>query len=219
MPPVFPPRSNTFARLSLLVIPLVLAVFVGAAVWYAHSPAVNKVGVNIPQPVAFPHSIHTSVVGLDCRYCHSSVDKSSFAGIPPTQTCMSCHSMVKMDSALLEPVRQSWETGQPITWNRVNDVPDFVYFNHQIHVKKGVGCETCHGRVDQMGTAVKAETLYMAWCLDCHREPEKFIRPVDQVYTMGYTPSEDQQIIGARLVEEYNLLPTQQLMNCSTCHR
>lgn len=207
------------ARLSLLVIPLVLAVIIGAVVWYTHSPAFNKVGVTIPQPVAFPHTMHVSVVGLDCRFCHSSVDKSSFAGLPPTETCMGCHSMVKTDSPLLAPVRQSWETGQPIEWNRVNNIPDYAYFNHQIHVKKGVGCETCHGRVDQMQTAVKAETLYMAWCIDCHREPQKFLRPVEAVYTMGYTPAEDQSVLGARLVEEYNILPVFQLMNCSTCHR
>ena len=127
--------------------------------------------------------------------------------------------MVKTDSEKLKPVRDSWETGVPITWNRVNNVPDFVYFQHDIHVNKGVGCETCHGRMDQVGTAVKAEAMYMAWCIDCHREPEKFIRPVDQVYTMGYKPAEDQKTLGAKLVKEYNILPVFQLMNCSTCHR
>jgi hypothetical protein len=219
MQPVFPPRSNLIARLSLLVIPLVLAIVIGALVWYTHSPAFNKVGVEVPQPVDFSHSWHIGVVQLDCRYCHSSVDNSSFAGIPPTQTCMSCHSMVKLDSPKLQPVRDSWETGQPIVWNRVNNTPDYVYFDHQIHVKKGVGCETCHGRMDQVNAAVKAETLYMAWCIDCHREPEKFLRPLDKVYTMNYTPSEDQATLGARLVDEYNILPVFQLMNCSTCHR
>ena len=219
MQPVFPPRSNLIARLSLLIVPLVLAIVVGAAVWYTHSPAFNKVGVEVPQPVPFQHSWHIGVVKLDCRYCHYTVDKSSFASIPPTETCMSCHSMVKTDSEKLKVVRDSWETGVPITWNRVNNVPDFVYFQHDIHVNKGVGCETCHGRMDQVGTAVKSEAMYMAWCIDCHREPEKFIRPVDQVYTMGYTPKEDQKALGARLVKEYNLLPVTQLMNCSTCHR
>jgi len=219
MQPVYPPRSNFIARLSLLVIPLVLAILVGAAVWYVHSPAITKVGVEIPQPVPFPHTTHTSLVGIDCRYCHTSVDNSSFAGMPPTETCMSCHSMVKLDSTKLEPVRQSWQTGQPIQWNRVNNVPDFVYFNHEIHVNKGVGCETCHGRLDQQTTAVKSQTLYMAWCLDCHRNPEKFVRPLDQVYKMGYTPSEDQKTLGAQLVKEYNILPARQLMSCSICHR
>ena len=219
MPPIFPPRSNLFARVSILAVLVLLAVIVGLLVWYTHSSAVTKVGVTIPQPVAFPHSLHVSVVGLDCRYCHDSVDKSSFADIPPTQTCMSCHSQIRTDSALLAPVRQSWETGEPIQWNRVHDVPDFVYFDHHIHVNKGVGCETCHGRVDQMGVAVKAETMYMSWCLECHEQPEKYLRPVENVYDMGYQPAEDQAIVGARLVEEYDIRPSEQLMNCSICHR
>lgn len=219
MSQIFPPRSNTIARASLLAVPILLALVVGLLVWFLHSSTFNRVGVNVPQPVAFPHSTHTGLVGLDCRFCHSTVDKSSFADIPPTETCMGCHSYVRTDSPLLAPVRQSWETGQPIAWNRVNDLPDFVYFDHSIHVNKGVGCESCHGRVDQMATAVKTETFYMAWCIDCHREPEKQIRPLDQVYTMGYQPAEDQQVLGSRLVEEYNLLPASQLMNCSICHR
>jgi hypothetical protein len=198
---------------------VVLAAVVGLLVWYLHSPAVNKVGVAVPQPVAFPHGFHVSAVGLDCRYCHETVDKSSFAGMPPTQTCMSCHSVIRTDSALLAPVRNSWETGVPIAWNRVNDVPGYTYFEHSIHVNKGVGCETCHGRTDQQTTAVKAETFYMAWCLDCHEDPAQYLRPLDQVYTMGYTPAEDQEVLGARLVQEYNVRPPSQLMNCSICHR
>jgi hypothetical protein len=163
--------------------------------------------------------MHVSVVGLDCRYCHDSVDRSAFANLPPTETCMSCHSQVRTDSALLAPVRESWETGQPVAWNRVNNLADHVYFNHQIHVKKGVGCETCHGRVDTMTTAVKANTFFMAWCLDCHRNPERFVRPLDQVYVMGYQPAEDQATLGARLVEEYHIRPANELMDCSICHR
>jgi len=219
MQPVFPPRSNLIARLSLLVIPLVLAIVVGAAVWYTHSPAFNKVGVEVPQPVEFQHSWHVGVVRLDCRYCHYTVDKASFASVPPTETCMSCHSVIRTDSPKLQPVRDSWETGVPIAWNRVNNTPDYVYFDHQSHVINGVGCETCHGRMDQVGGAVKAETLYMAWCIDCHRDPGQYLRPVEQVYTMGYTPSEDQKALGARLVEEYEIASSFQLMNCSTCHR
>jgi hypothetical protein len=132
---------------------------------------------------------------------------------------MSCHSQVATDSALLEPIRESWETGIPVQWNRVNNVPDFVYFDHHIHVNKGIGCETCHGRVDQMTVAVKTETFYMAWCLDCHRDPEKYIRPIENVYDMGYQPAEDQKVIGERLVQEYDIPSSQQLMNCSICHR
>lgn len=219
MPPIFPARSNTIARASLLGLPIILAVVTGLVVWWLHSPAFNQVGVAIPQPVPFPHSWHIGVLGLNCRYCHDSVDRSAFADLPPTQTCMSCHSQVGLDKATLAPVRESWETGKPIQWNRVNNVPDYVYFNHQIHVNKGVGCETCHGRMDQVTTAVKAETFYMAWCIDCHRNPEKFLRPKDKVYDMGYQPAEDQEVLGLRLVNEYNVKPATQLMNCSICHR
>ncbi|MBE0697149.1 MAG: cytochrome c3 family protein [Anaerolineaceae bacterium] len=219
MPPIFPPRSNTIARASFIVIPLLLALVTGLVVWWLHSPAFNQVGVTIPQPVPFPHSFHISVLGLNCRYCHDSVDKSSFADLPPTQTCMSCHSQVATGSAKLAPVRNSWETGVPIQWNRVNNVPDYVYFDHHIHVNKGIGCENCHGRMDQVTTAKKAETFYMAWCLECHRNPEKFIRPKDKVYDMGYKPAEAQSVLGPKLVKEYNVMPASQLMNCSICHR
>jgi hypothetical protein len=219
MPPIFPPRSNMIARASLLGIPVLLAVLIGLVVWWLHSSTFNLVGVAIPQPVPFPHSFHVGVVGISCRYCHETVDQTSFAGMPPTQTCMSCHSQVATDSALLAPVRESWETGVPVQWNRVNNVPDFVYFDHHIHVNKGIGCETCHGRVDQMSTAVKSETFYMAWCLDCHRDPEKYIRPIENVYDMGYEPAEDQKVIGEQLVQEYDILPPEQLMDCSICHR
>lgn len=196
-----------------------LAVVVGLVVWYLHSPAVNKVGQEIPQPVPFPHAFHVSAVGLDCRYCHETVDKSSFAGMPPTETCMSCHSVIRTDSALLAPVRESWETGVPIQWNRVNNLPDYAYFEHSIHVNNGIGCESCHGRVDQQQTAVKDNAFYMAFCLGCHENPAKYVRPLDQVYTMGYTPAENQSVIGARLVEEYDIRPPSELMNCSICHR
>jgi hypothetical protein len=219
MPPIFPPRSNTFARVSILVGLILVAAITALAVVYVHSSTFNRVGVDVAQPVPFPHAWHVSVVGLDCRYCHESVDKSSFAGMPPTETCMSCHSQIKTNSALLKPIRDSWASGKPVEWNRVNKVADFVYFDHHIHVSKGIGCESCHGRVDQMTTDVKANTFYMAWCLQCHRDPSKFIRPKDQVYKMGYTPAEDQSTLGAKLVKEYNVLPSSQLMNCSTCHR
>lgn len=219
MPQIFSPRSNTIAKASLLVLPLVLAVIVGLLVWFVHSSTFNKVGVTVPQPVAFPHSTHVSVVGLDCRFCHTSVDKSSFADIPATETCMGCHTFVRTDSPLLAPVRQSWETGEPIAWNRVNNVPDYVYFDHSIHVNKGVGCESCHGRTDQQAAAVKTETFYMAWCIDCHRNPERQVRPLDQVYAMGYEPAEDQASLGPRLVQEHGIRSAEILMNCSICHR
>jgi Cytochrome c7 and related cytochrome c len=219
MPPIFPPRSNTFARVSIVVVLILLVVITLVLVHWLHSSTFNKVGVAVPQPVPFPHNFHVNIVGLNCRYCHESVDKSSFADIPPTQTCMSCHSQVALTNPILAPIRDSYATGKPVQWNRVNSLPDYVYFNHEIHIAKGVGCETCHGRVDQMTTDVKANTFYMAWCLQCHRDPAKYIRPVANVYDMGYQPQGDQATIGAQLVKEYNIMPPSQLLNCSICHR
>lgn len=219
MAPIFPPRSNTLARLSILAALILIAAISAFFVWWVHSSTFNKVGVPVPQPVPYPHSVHVNALGLNCRYCHDSVDKSAFADLPPTETCMTCHSQIATTNADLAPVRDSWQTGAAIQWNRVNKLPDYVYFDHQIHVKKGVGCESCHGRVDQMTTDVKANTFYMAWCLQCHRNPEKFIRPVDKVYDMGYQPAEDQLTLGRQLVKEYNILSPEQLLNCSTCHR
>lgn len=219
MPPIFPPRSNLIARVSILVVLILVAVVVAALVLWTHSSANNKVGVAVAQPVPFPHSFHVGVLQLNCRYCHDTVDKSSFADLPSTETCMSCHSQVATTSPALQPVRDSWKNGTPIQWNRVNRVPDYVYFDHSIHVAKGVGCETCHGRMDTEGTAVKANTFYMAWCLKCHANPANYLRPKDQVYTMGYKPSGNQQEIGTALVKEYNVMPSFQLTNCSICHR
>ena len=219
MPPIFPPRSNTLARLSILAALVLLVVIVGALIVYVHSSTFNQVGVAVAQPVPFPHNFHVAVLGLNCRYCHDSVDKSSFADFPPTETCMSCHSQIALTDPLLQPVRDSWATGVPIQWNRVNKLPDYVYFDHHIHISKGVGCETCHGRVDTMTTDVKANTFYMAWCLECHRDTANYLRPVENVYDMGYTPSASQRSVGERLVNEYNVMPPSQLLNCSICHR
>lgn len=219
MHPIFPPRSNLFARLSILIALILLAAITGFLVWWVHSSAFTKVGVTIQQPVPFPHNFHVAGLGLNCRYCHDAVDKSSFADLPPTETCMSCHSQIATDRPVLAPVRESWQTGKPIQWNRVNSLPDFVYFDHHIHVQKGIGCETCHGRVDQMTTNVKENTLFMTWCLNCHRNPAKYIRPVDKVFEMGYKPAENQATLGPKLVKEYNILPPSQLINCSICHR
>ena len=219
MPPIFPPRSNTFAKVSILAALILVAVIVTFLVLWLHSSTFNQVGVPVSQPVPFPHNFHVAVLGLNCRYCHDSVDKSGFADLPPTETCMSCHSQIATSDPTLAMVRESYATGVPIQWNRVNQLPDYVYFDHSIHVNKGVGCETCHGRVDEMTTDVKANTFYMAWCLKCHTHPADYIRPVADVYVMGYTPAEDQKTLGAKLVKEYNIMPSVQLINCSTCHR
>ena len=157
-------------------------------------------------------------LGLDCRYCHTTVEKGAFAGIPPTETCMTCHSQLYTEAPLLEPVRASYRDNTPIEWNRVHDLPDFVYFNHSIHLSKGIGCQTCHGQVDQMPLMWKVNSLNMEWCIECHKNPAQFIRPRDQVFNMNYQPPSDQESFGKQLVAEYEV-ETRQLTNCSICHR
>ena len=180
------------------------------------SPYVTRVEEARPQPVPFSHKHHVLGVGLDCRYCHTSVEETAFAGIPPTETCMTCHSQLYTDSPILEPVRESFRTGSSIAWTRVHDLPDFVYFNHSIHLHKGIGCQTCHGQVDRMPLMWKAETLNMEWCLSCHRDPARFVRPRDQVFNMEWEPPADRESLGQQLVKEYRI---QELTNCSICHR
>jgi hypothetical protein len=179
---------------------------------------VTEVGVARDQPVPFSHKHHVGGLGLDCRFCHTSVDKAQFAGIPPTKTCMTCHSQVWVDSPMLEPVRASFRGDKPLNWTRVHDLPDFAYFNHSIHVAKGVGCTTCHGPVDQMPLMWREASLNMEWCLDCHRHPEKYLRPREQVYSVEWKPPPDQIERGKRLVAEYKVR-TSQITNCSVCHR
>lgn len=180
------------------------------------SPYITRVSVAREQPVAFSHKHHAFELGIDCRYCHTSVETSGFAGIPPTHTCMSCHSQIWVNSPMLEPVRLSYRTNESLQWTRVHDLPNFVYFNHSIHIHKGIGCTTCHGPIDQMNITYKANSLYMEWCLNCHRNPEQFIRPREEVFNMHYVPKEDQAVLGARLVKEYHV---QKLLDCYTCHR
>jgi hypothetical protein len=219
MPQIFHPSSNTFSRVSIFGAVFFLAGVALLLASYTRSSYRTRVNVPIEQPVQFSHQHHVAGLGIECRYCHAAVEKSSFADIPPTHTCMSCHSQIWIDSPALEPVRESYRTGQPIVWVRVNNIADFSYFNHQIHVNKGFGCETCHGRVDQMQLTYKAHSLYMEWCLECHRHPEKYIRPHDQVFMMGYQPAESQETLGPRLVNEYQIPSTRLLEDCSTCHR
>ncbi len=218
MAQIFHRSTNTVSRVSVFG-----AVFiVGFVLWLFdalnRSPYATMQGVARVQPVQFSHQHHVGGLGIDCRYCHTSVERAAFAGIPPTKTCMNCHSQIWAQSAELEPVRESFRSDRSIEWIRVNDLPDFVYFNHSIHVSKGVGCETCHGRVDQMPLVSQHSTLHMSWCLDCHRQPEKNLRPRDQVFTMGYVPA-GKQLDGAALAKEYGLRTRFELTNCSTCHR
>jgi hypothetical protein len=183
------------------------------------SPWVTRQYVAREQPIQFSHERHVAGNGIDCRYCHTSVEQSRFAGIPPTKTCMNCHSQIWADSPMLEPVRESWRTGRSIEWVRVHKLADFVYFNHSIHVNKGVGCVTCHGRVDEMPLMQKANTLYMSWCLECHRAPERFVRPRQYVFSMDWQPPADQIALGKKLMKEYKIQGPAVLTSCSTCHR
>jgi hypothetical protein len=201
-----------------IVLGVVALAGVGGALFelIADSTYATRQGDAREQPIPFSHAHHVGSMGVDCRYCHTSVDNSDWAVIPPTKTCMNCHSQIWINSSTLEPVRESFRTNQSIKWTKVYDLPDYVYFNHSIHVKKGVGCETCHGRIDQMALTYQNPSLQMRWCLDCHRNPEQYLRPRDQITTMGYTPSEPQAELGARLVKEYHV---QKLDTCWTCHR
>jgi hypothetical protein len=157
--------------------------------------------------------------GIDCRYCHTSVEKSSFAGIPGTQVCMTCHSQIWTQASVLQPVRASLTTNEPIRWNRVNDLPDFVFFNHSIHIAKGVGCSTCHGALDEMPLTRRTQTLYMKWCLECHRAPQDYVRPRSEIYNLHWQAPPDQKTKGLRLVRQYQIDTTGRLTNCSVCHR
>jgi hypothetical protein len=219
MAQIFHRSTNTLSKLSIFG-----ALFlIGALIWILleanRSYYYTQAFVAREQPVQFSHKHHVGDDGIDCRYCHTSVETSSFAGIPPTKTCMNCHSQIFANSPYLEPVRESWRTGKPIQWVRVHDLPDFVYFDHSIHVNKGVGCSTCHGRVDRMPLVWQAASLQMEWCLECHRSPERFVRPREQVFNMEWQPPVNQIEQGQKLVKAYNIQSPAVLTSCSTCHR
>jgi hypothetical protein len=218
MAQIFRPRSNTIARISILAVALVLALLFWLFVMLDRSPFALAMGVPVEQPVLFSHDLHVNQVKLDCRYCHIASEQSQFAGIPSTHTCMTCHSQILPESPLLADVVHSYEADWPLVWNRVHLLSDSIYFHHGIHTQKGIGCETCHGRVDQMPLVWQVEPLTMEWCLECHRQPEQFIRPVEEVFTMGWEPPEGQAVVGPRLVQEYGIR-VEQLDNCSICHR
>lgn len=219
MPQVFPKAANPWSRASLIGVLFVVLGLAWTIAMLQRSDYVTQANEFIEQPVQFSHQHHAGGIGIDCRYCHTSVEVSSFAGIPPTKTCINCHSQIWSDSPYLEPVRASFRDEQPIRWIRVHDLPDFVYFNHSIHVNKGVGCETCHGRVDRMPLMVQQASLQMEWCLDCHRDPARFVRPREAVFQMGYQPAGNQREIGERLVREYQIADAAHLTSCSVCHR
>ena len=218
MSQIFPRSSNSIARASLVLVGLA-ALFGGYAVLgFTRSAYVTRQGVTLKQPVPFSHEHHVSGLGIDCRYCHTSVERSAVAGIPPTATCMNCHRLIWKDSPMLAPVRDSYQSGRPIEWSRVHDLPDFVFFNHSIHVAKGVGCATCHGPVEKMQLMRQNASLQMEWCLECHRNPAKFVRPRSEVFNMAWK-TDDQAALGAKLVKEYQIRPPSSLTTCEKCHR
>jgi cytochrome c7-like protein len=216
MPQIFHRSTNTLSKVSLAGVVILVGGLIGLAMLLGRSSYVTRANEYVVQPVQFSHLHHVLDDGIDCRYCHTSVETSSFAGIPPTKTCMNCHSQIWQSAAILEPVRASFRGDRPMEWTRVHDLPDFVYFNHSIHVKKGMGCETCHGRVDQMPLMRQVQSLQMEWCINCHRNPENYVRPRSEVFTMGYRPTRPQSELGPELIAEYKIKPS---TDCSTCHR
>ncbi len=216
MAQLFSESTNSIARIAIAVVVLGVGFALLAAYGINDGSFITDVGVPREQPVPFSHKHHAGDDGLDCRFCHASVETTPFAGLPDTATCMGCHSQIWKNATVLEPVRESFQTGEPIHWNRVDDLPDFVFFNHSIHIHQGIGCSTCHGRVDQMPLTYKVNTLRMNWCVNCHRHPEDYVRPRDQVFNMRYEPPADQQKLGTQLVAEYGI---QSRTDCYTCHR
>jgi hypothetical protein len=216
MPQIFHPSTNTLSRFSILGALVILAVLGWLLSILNRSAYSTQVNVVRNQPVEFSHEHHVSGLGIDCRYCHTSVEVAASAGLPPTETCMQCHAQIWADSPKLAPVRESFRSGVPIAWIRVHDLPDFTYFDHSIHVAKGIGCTSCHGRVDRMPLMWREETLHMQWCLDCHRDPAKHVRPREEVFAMDWTRDELSGAELAGLAEEYHL---ESATNCSVCHR
>ncbi len=187
-----------------------------AGIWYYGSPKFTDVGYRPIQPIPYSHRLHVGELGLDCRYCHASVEVSSVANVPPTATCMNCHRTVKRESPLLEPIRDSASTGRPMRWVRVHKLPDFAYFTHAMHVAAGIGCVTCHGRIDEMERVTQAQPLSMGWCLECHRNPAPYRRPPSEVTNMKWTAPKDARLLAARLEQEHPVHPP---VDCSGCHR
>jgi hypothetical protein len=212
---VFPRWVNKL----VLILPILVTLgglYVVVLVIYAAAPQTTDVGYQPKQPVPYSHALHVGRLGLDCRYCHSTVEYAAHAALPPTQTCMNCHKSIRAESPKLLPVRESYATGKSIEWIRVHDLPNFVYFNHSAHVRRGVGCVSCHGRIDKMDVVYQAKPLNMGWCLDCHRHPESSLRPLDKVTAMDWTPPEDPAVFGQRIRLQEDLNPS---TDCWTCHR
>jgi hypothetical protein len=212
-PFTFPRWANKTRQLAGVALG-VTPVYLTALVWYGFSPKTTDVGYQPKQPVPYSHALHAGELGIDCRYCHNTVDKAAHASTPATETCMNCHARIRKQSALLAPIRQSFETGKPVEWVKVHDLPDYVYFDHSAHVTRGVGCVSCHGRIDQMAEVHQQEPLSMGWCLDCHRAPEKHLRPPSEATNMTW--QQPSPTFGAEFRKANNINPPE---DCSACHR
>jgi hypothetical protein len=219
MAQIFHRSTNFISRFSLFAGIFLAGLALTGVMGLARSPYFTRQNVIRSQPVQFSHKHHVGDDGIDCRYCHTSVESSATAGVPPTKTCMSCHSVLYNNVGYLEPIRESYRTDTSIQWVKVHRLADYAYFNHSIHIGKGVGCSTCHGRVDQMPLMFQSSTLLMQWCLDCHRDTAKALRPLDKVYDMAWQPAANQAEIGQQYQQERNIRSVTDLTSCSTCHR
>lgn len=216
MPQIFHPSMNTLSRVTIFGALFMLAIATWLVLTIVRSPYVTSASVIKNQPVPFSHKHHVADAGIDCRYCHTSVEDGPFAGIPPTQTCMNCHSQIWTESPMLEPVRVSFREDKPLVWNRVYDLPDYAYFDHSIHVRKGMACVICHGEVDKMPLMWREATLHMEWCLECHRDPGQFVGPRELVAVSFAQPARRSPIDAGELLRDYHI---NRKTNCSVCHR
>ncbi len=219
MPQIFRPSANTILRIAMVALIVIPAIAIVLGVTLVRSNYATGVGMYRTQPVPFSHKHHVGGLGLDCRYCHTGVETSPVAGVPPTETCMTCHSQLWTTARMLAPVRESLANRTPLRWTRVNDIPAYAYFDHAIHIAKGVGCSSCHGNVAEMPLMRKTEPLTMEWCLACHREPERHLRPPDKIFSTDWTPPEDQLVEGRRLKNSTYHINKAHLTDCSVCHR
>jgi hypothetical protein len=211
---IFPKATNLIVIKAMFALS-VIGGLATVAVWYYFTPKYSRVGYQPVQPVAFDHSLHAGQLGIDCRFCHSYVEVSGQSNYPATQVCMSCHTQIQANNPKLQPVRDSWATGQSIAWTKVHDLPDFVYFNHEIHVNKGIGCASCHGRVDEMPLMYAQNTLQMEWCLDCHRNPSKNIRPTSEIYNMAWQKPAEDHPVWCTAIDSKNGVPTAESVSCT----
>jgi hypothetical protein len=219
MPQVFPPAMNIVSRVTIAGGLLGTVSLMWLSLMFMRSSYGTDAGIVRAQPIPFSHEHHAGVLGIDCRYCHTTVEHSSFAGMPATKTCMNCHSQIWVGSEMLKPVRDSYAADAPLHWHRVYNLPGFVYFDHSIHVQKGIGCASCHGQIDEMPLTYQVPTLLMEWCLECHRKPERNIRPREEVFNMRYQQPADQLSLGRQLCADYGVKTSLEITSCTVCHR